>query len=266
MNETIFLKLGGSLITDKNRPHTALIEQIDAIAAQLKQFVTEFPQTQLLLGHGSGSFGHVAASRYGTRNGVSSAADWQGFVEVWAEARALNEILLERFMHAGLAVMSFPLSASGVTSNGTIQNWNCEPIQSALQHNIIPIIYGDVVFDLEKGGTILSTEEQMAHLVSSLQPQRILLAGLEKGVWSDYPVCSDLLSDITPGAYPRIQKKIFGSASLDVTGGMSSKVSSMLQLVSQNPFLQVRIFSGKEDNAVYKALTGDSIGTVLLAD
>jgi isopentenyl phosphate kinase len=61
MPETIFLKLGGSLITNKDQAHTALIDQIDAIGKQIKQYCQENPENRLLLGHGSGSFGHVAA-------------------------------------------------------------------------------------------------------------------------------------------------------------------------------------------------------------
>lgn len=266
MTETIFLKLGGSLITDKDQPHTALLSQIDEIAAQIKHFLDQSPDTMLLLGHGSGSFGHVAASRHHTRNGVHSRSEWQSFAEVWFEARALNQIILERLKRVGLPVLSFPLSSAGVTSNGHLVTWNHDPIQSSLAHHLIPLVYGDVVFDLQQGGTILSTEEQFVHLVPFLKPNRIFLSGLEKGVWQDYPTCTSVLAQITPRSYPQIQTKIFGSASTDVTGGMASKVFSMLQLVTQFPSLQVRIFSGKEENAIYRALVGEPIGTVLLAD
>ena len=65
-----FLKLGGSLITDKDTAHTPRIDVIDRIAGEIKKYLVEHPQDSLLLGHGSGSFGHVPAAKYGTREGV----------------------------------------------------------------------------------------------------------------------------------------------------------------------------------------------------
>ncbi len=122
MAETIFLKLGGSLITNKDQAHTALTAEMDAIGAQILRFRQDFPDVRLLVGHGSGSFGHVAAKKYGTRNGVHSAEEWQGFLEVWREAHALDEILLERFTQLGLPVLSFPLSAGALTRQGQVES------------------------------------------------------------------------------------------------------------------------------------------------
>jgi isopentenyl phosphate kinase len=266
MAQTCFLKLGGSLITDKDQAQTALLPQIDAIAAQIAEFIHTHPETRLLIGHGSGSFGHVAASRYHTRDGVHTSAEWIGFSEVWLAARALNQIFLERAEKIGLPVISFPLSAGTVTHHGSPIDWNSAPIQAALEHHLLPIVYGDVAFDDQLGATIVSTEEQFAALVPSLKPQRILLAGLEDGVWSDFPTCTTLIPEITPASYPSLTARIFGSASTDVTGGMASKVKSMLSLIQQYPQLQVQIFSGKTDGAIYQALKGDPIGTLLRSD
>ena len=266
MKETIFLKLGGSLITDKDAAHTALIPQIDNIATQLKQFINQNSQTQLLLGHGSGSFAHIPARRYHTRQGVKTKEEWQGFAEVWFEARSLNQILIERLHQSGLPVVSFPLSASAISCNGQISDWNIAPIQNALTHGLVPVVYGDVIFDDPLGGTIFSTEELFIYLVPLFNPTRILLAGLEDGVWQDYPNCTSIIPEITPQSYDTIKSAIFGSASVDVTGGMASKVSSMLQLITLNPTLQVNIFSGKGPQAIYQALIGETLGTVLKGD
>lgn len=263
MAETIFLKLGGSLITNKDQAHTALTAEMDAIGAQILRFRQDFPDVRLLVGHGSGSFGHVAAKKYGTRNGVHSAEEWQGFLEVWREAHALDEILLEHFTQLGLPVLSFPLSAGALTRQGQVENWTIRPIQMALDNDLLPIIFGDVVFDEVLGGTILSTEEQMKHLAPTLLPTRILLAGLEEGVWQDFPACTRLIKTITTASYPQVRQLVFGSSSTDVTGGMASKVAEMMSLVVETPHLEVEIFSGKIPEAVYKALAGESMGTIL---
>ena len=101
-----FLKLGGSLITDKNFPHTARPKVIRRIAEEIRAAWNPNKEP-LLIGHGSGSFGHVPAKKYGTRQGVHSEAEWSGFAEVHAEAAALNHIVTDILREAGLPVLSF---------------------------------------------------------------------------------------------------------------------------------------------------------------
>ncbi|HBA91193.1 MAG TPA: hypothetical protein DCZ08_05345, partial [Anaerolineaceae bacterium] len=84
-----FLKLGGSLITDKSTPRKADMDVIRRLAAEIRTAQKELPQLRLLLGHGSGSFGHVPAREYNTRNGVRTVSEWNGFLEVWRQARDL---------------------------------------------------------------------------------------------------------------------------------------------------------------------------------
>ena len=262
----IFLKLGGSLITDKDHPHTPRPEIIDRLANEITQARQADPSLQLLIGHGSGSFGHIPAKQYGTRQGVQTRQEWQGFLEVWQEARALNEIVLQALQRSGLPVVSFPPSAAISTSCGQVQTWHLEPIRSALAAGIIPLVFGDVIFDAQQGGTILSTEELFFHLAPALLPRRILIAGIEATVWQDFPACTQRIETITPAAYPALSANILGSSSVDVTGGMLAKVKNMVGLVEQFPQLEVVIFSGRQPGKVLEALLGDNPGTIIIND
>jgi isopentenyl phosphate kinase len=265
MKDLIFLKLGGSLITDKDQAHTALIPRIDSLAKQIHEFLEHSPSTRILIGHGSGSFGHYAANKFGTRHGVKTAQEWQGFTEVWYEARSLNQIVIERLHRQGLKVVSFPLSASAETTNQQLSDWEFSPIEQSLQYGLLPVIYGDVVLDKSLGGTILSTEEQFAFLAGKLHPSRILLAGIEPGIWQDFPVCTTLLKSLSKCEYSTFKQGISGSISVDVTGGMTSKVKNMFAIIEENPEIKIQIFSGLEPGTLLRVLKGESIGTVLTA-
>jgi isopentenyl phosphate kinase len=83
---TIFLKLGGSLITDKTRIEHARRPVIRRLAREIKAAREARPDLQLVLGHGSGSFGHVAAKKHGTREGAQGRSGWLGYAEVAAAA------------------------------------------------------------------------------------------------------------------------------------------------------------------------------------
>lgn len=79
----VFLKMGGSLITEKSAPtRLARRDLIDRLMQAVAEARAQRPQMRLVLAHGAGSFGHVEAKRHGTRAGVSSAQDWMGFLEV----------------------------------------------------------------------------------------------------------------------------------------------------------------------------------------
>jgi isopentenyl phosphate kinase len=255
--------LGGSLITDKNQPHTPLPEVLDRLAGEIAAAWQSRPDLRLVLGHGSGSFGHVPARKYGTRAGVRSLADWRGYAEVWREARALDQLVVEALAGAGLPVVAFPPSAAVVADDGKVAEWPLTPLQAALDHRLLPVIHGDVVVDRTRGGTILSTEDLFCHLAGALAPSRILLAGVEDGVWQDYPARTTLVQAIDPSSARELTGALHGSAAVDVTGGMLAKVESMVALARRHPDLEILIFSGRTPGAVEAALLGAANGTLI---
>ncbi len=258
-----FVKLGGSLITQKDQAHTPRLQVITRLASEIAEARRRHPNLQILLGHGSGSFGHTPARKYGTRQGVHTAEGWQGFVEVWREASQLNRLVMDALAEVGLPAIAFPPSACIWAQDGKVLNWNQQPVQAALQAGLLPVVFGDVVFDGQRGGTILSTEDLFLHLAPELRPARLLLAGIEPGVWADYPKCSHLVAEITPANLEQIQPALGGSAAIDVTGGMLSKVRQSLDLVTKLPGIEILIFSGDEADNLASALGGRSLGTRL---
>lgn len=263
VNNLSLLKLGGSLITDKTRPRTHRAEALARLAGEIAAARTENPDLRLVLGHGAGSFGHVPAKKYGTRQGVRTPQEWLGFAEVWWEADTLNRLVLDALHAAGQPVIALPPSASVVAHDGQVTSWDLQPLTAALQAGLLPVVYGDVIFDTARGGTILSTEDLFAHLARQLKPERLLLAGLEPGVWADYPACTRLIPEVNPATFPAIAPVLGGSAGADVTGGMASKVEQMLVLVEELPGLEVLIFSGDEPGTVRAVLSRGRHGTVI---
>jgi len=256
-----FLKLGGSLITDKNQPLTAKPETIRRIAREIAEFRHQHPEMPLLIGHGSGSFGHAVASQHQTQKGGAGQPYWEGFADVWQAARELNQILIEICHQAGLPVLSFPPSAGVISRDQELVSWDLKPMELALSHNLIPVVQGDVIFDSIIGGTIFSTEKIFQYLCGQLHPKRILLAGLEEGVYSDPQEPENVYAKITPSNFEDIRFAISGSQAADVTGGMLSKVEMMLTLVEKDPELKVQIFSGLKPGNIKKALGEETFGT-----
>jgi isopentenyl phosphate kinase len=259
----VLLKLGGSLITDKARPLTAREGLIRQLAGEVAVFRKAHPETSLVVGHGSGSFGHAIASQYQTQNGVHTLEEWQGFAEVWQAAHQLNQIVIRHLAEAGLPVITFAPSA-GITADAReVAAWDLAPLKEALAHRLIPVVLGDVVFDRTLGGTIFSTEKVFQYLTQALHPDRLLLAGIEKGVYSDPARSKAIIPVITPENHAAVLPQLSGSHHADVTGGMQSKVALMLALVQQNPGLTARIFSAEAPGSLVQALEGAELGTLI---
>lgn len=272
------MKLGGSLITDKSRPYTPRPDVLASLAAQIASQRESIPDLRIVLGHGSGSFGHTAAKKYQTREGFLSPTQsssstpkkgkepyWQGFAEVWYQASRLNRFVLDALHEAGLSGMTFSPAASVWAVNGQVLEWDISRIEGALENGILPVVHGDVIFDREKGGTILSTEELFKHLAREMRPKRILLAGLENGVYADFPARGGKIPKLTRASFNHIRQGVGGSQGADVTGGMLSKVEQMLNLAEEIPDLSIQIFSGEKQGNLEKALKGAHIGTIISA-
>ena len=276
MKELVFLKLGGSLITDKTKPYTPLLDMMDDLALQIATTLQAQPNLRLVIGHGAGSFGHVAASEYKTRDGYPRPSPlahrerdqneenyWEGFAEVWYQASTLNRYMMKALHKANVRAISLPPSSSVIASEGKVSVWETTPIRMALSSRMVPVIFGDVVFDEIRGGTILSTEDLFMHLARALSPERILLAGLESAVWQDFPARTKKLEKITPGTFDQLSAGIGKAQGADVTGGMESKVKQMLDLIENNHELTIQIFSGTEPGNIVRTLTGETLGTVI---
>jgi isopentenyl phosphate kinase len=254
-----FLKLGGSLITDKMRENTPRMEVIRRLAGEIAAY-RRADASPLLIGHGSGSFGHTAARKYGTREGVRAADGWQGFAEVSVVAAQLNRIVADALHDAGVPIISALPSASARCEDGRLVGLDTRLIHAALEHGIVPLVMGDVALDSVRGGTIVSTEEVFAYLIDELPASRVLLAGETEGVYVS-PAQPQVIDCITPQQWEQVRSGLGGSRGADVTGGMASKVRDMLALVTAHPRLSVQIFSGLVEGNVTRALQGAPVGT-----
>lgn len=255
MAETIFLKLGGSLLTDKTG-HEALRPEILArLSGEIAAARAAIPSLKLVLGHGSGSFGHVAGAKHGTRTGVRGADQWFGFAEVADAAARLNRIVVSSLLSAGVPAIGFPPSASARVSDGRIMRLEIESLHAALEANIVPVVYGDVAFDTVRGGTIISTEEVMEYLAPVLAADWLLLAGETDGVLDLH---GTVIPHITRQTVTEVLPALGASRGTDVTGGMASKVMAMLDLVDSHPGLSVKIFSGLHPGLLYSLLVDPS--------
>ena len=274
MAELVLLKLGGSVITDKNQPFVPREDVIRRLGQEIRQALDDRPGLQLILGHGSGSFGHVVAQKYRTREGIINASEalrresWRGFLETAAAAARLNRLVTDVLLEKGVPIVSYQPSASARCRKGELMYFDTHPMKQVLGAGLVPIIYGDVAVDAVQGCTIISTEQIFDNVARELQPARIILAGIVDGVYDADPLVNPdavRYEEITLDNWPEVEAALGGSHGTDVTGGMWSKVRDMYHLALAQPPLQVHIVSGEIPGRVASALSGSGtdIGTLI---
>jgi isopentenyl phosphate kinase len=254
----VFVKLGGSVITEKTEPETPRPDVIRRLAGEIAAALGARPGLRLVLGHGSGSFGHAAARRYGTRQGVDSPAGWRGFAHVAAVAARLNRLVADALLEAGVPAWSLQPSASARCRGGELIALETAPIELALARGLVPLVYGDVALDETQGGTIISTEQILTFLAGRLHPACLLMVGQVDGVYDADPVREPdarLIPEITASNWDWVRGRLGGSHGPDVTGGMLAKVDALVTLARAHPGLAIRLLSGLEPGALESALT-----------
>ncbi|MFB6111351.1 MAG: isopentenyl phosphate kinase [Halobacteriaceae archaeon] len=215
----ILLKLGGSVITEKDTPETVDGEAIGR-AAEAIATVDE----PLVVVHGGGSFGHYQADRHGVsrEDGTRNAGAIRA---IHGAMRELNTAVVNALDAAGAAPVPIaPFSAAVRTADGNLE-MPTDHFDALVRGDVLPVTHGDVIADRRRGASILSGDELIVHLARALEADRV---GLCSGVPGVLDADGSVISEIT--ALESVQAALGGSESTDVTGGMAGKVETLLDL------------------------------------
>jgi len=177
------LKLGGSLITDKNRPETlddaALAAACDAVASALADGAVD----RLVVVHGGGSFGHHHASEHGVST-TAGTADAGAVMDIHSAMTELNRAVLNRLHERDVpAVPVHPLSLSARLEgpDGDLDL----PLSSTatlLGEGFVPVLHGDGVATAGASVTVVSGDELVVELAVGLGARRVGVCSTVPGV------------------------------------------------------------------------------------
>lgn len=231
MKPIVFIKLGGSLITDKEIPYHVRRSVIRSLSSQIREIVTQKKELSFVLGNGAGSFGHCPAKEYKVMSGIDTDQKTFGFCKVQHSVATLNRIVMDRLVKDGVRAVSIHPSSIMVSNNG-VPHIFTESIFGILNLGIIPVVYGDIVYDSSYGCKIFSTEDIFSILIKVCIQKHIPIhavvhLGIVDGVLDEN---GRIIKHITRSVYPSIQKNLFIPKGYDVTGGMKHKIEQALQI------------------------------------
>jgi len=209
MTDMILIKLGGSIITNKEKPLSPRRKTIDKIVQSLRKIDEE-----IVIVHGGGSYGHYWSVRYNMHTKPANYSP-HGVSVVKNSMVELNKIILDSFLKNKLNPYCLP-PTDFMSGNKSVTK-KVKEIGKIAKAGLIPITYGDALWYGQKKFFILSGDKIMTMLSKILRPKLCIFILNVDGLYSDMK--SKKLIRKLGKKIPLLTKTL-----MDVTGGMSRKV------------------------------------------
>ncbi len=210
------LKIGGSVIGDKNKAFDFREDVIREIARQIKEV-----GGQWVLIHGGGPFGHPLVKMLGVKPSIAVS-----MIELSVRiARIMNE--------EELNVVPLP-------SYGEYK----ESVRRLVEKGWIPLLQGNVTPDR----TIISGDDIALELSKYLKPEYVLFATDVDGIYETWPPRGRPLKVVEACKFNASRSEGF-----DVTGGMQKKLETISLMPKDT---KVIVFNGLKRGAIINALKG----------
>jgi isopentenyl phosphate kinase len=255
------LKIGGSVITDKDGELQARTQIIDRLADEIAKANVK----DLIVVHGGGSFGHPAAQRNAIKEGFKNPSQLIGFAETHHFMTVLNGLLMDSMLVHGIAAVSIAPSSCMTTENGRIKDFEDSRLQTFLELGFLPVLYGDAVLDAKLGFTIISGDQLVSVLATRFHAPHIIMGVDVDGLYEADPKNG---KDAKPFTHlkleelRKLQNKLDKPSSGDVTGGMFGKISELIPSIEQG--IPVTILNATKSGYMYRALKGEKVEGTLI--
>ena len=242
----ILIKLGGSIITNKEKPLSARRKAIDSILNQIKRI-----REPMILVHGGGSYGHYWSVKYDMHT-KPAKYDMRGVSIVKNSMIDLNKIILNSAVKNRINAYCLP-PTDFMNGNKPIKN-KILTINEIAKSGLTPVTYGDALWFGKKKSYILSGDVIMSMIGKILKPRLSIFVLDVDGVYSNTK-SKKLIRDF------KKEKPIISKNKIDVTGGMTRKITEATNMSKSG--LKVFFVNGNKPKRILDAVSGKKFeGTI----
>ena len=242
----ILIKLGGSIITNKEKPLSARRKAIDSILNQIKRI-----REPMILVHGGGSYGHYWSVKYDMHT-KPAKYDMRGVSIVKNSMIDLNKIILNSAVKNRINAYCLP-PTDFMNGNKPIKN-KILAINEIAKSGLTPVTYGDALWFGKKKSYILSGDVIMNIIGKILKPRLSIFVLDVDGVYSNTK-SKKLIHDF------KKEKPIISKNKIDVTGGMTRKITEAANMSKSG--LKVFFVNGNKPKRILDAVSGKKFeGTI----
>jgi len=248
----ILIKLGGSIITNKTQYRIFNREMVRRLCAEIRD-----SGVNAIIVHGGGSFGHVISKEYSLHKGYTDPKQVPAVARVQYDMRELNLMMMDELLNAGIPAVSVPPGSCFMMDDGKLLLDDPEVLLSASDMGLMPVMFGDVVFDRSKGFGICSGDQLIEVLCGIYDPERIVFVSDVDGLFDKDPK-TNKDAKLLPEVTSEILNGVSSESSVDdVTGGVRAKMEAMLRMTSSER--DCILVNGSVEGRLCSLLKGDSV-------
>jgi len=258
-NESIYiLKMGGSLITNKNEPFSLRKKTLRNVVSEIIA-----SGKKIIIIHGGGAFGHPTAKKYDINSGKNLSIENQiyGLAKTHSVMTELNKYVVDEFIKKEIPAMSIQTSCIFIQDLVKGIELNADIIKLLLDLGIIPILYGDILLNRNGDFSIISGDTIILKLCESLgnlQLSKVIFAMEEDGLYIEIPETGEITlaerieyEQINTLNLANLGKKI------DITGGITIKLNNIKKIL--NLGIPVQLVNGLKEDNIEKALIHENV-------
>ncbi len=227
--QAVVLKIGGSVVSDKERKEMAInSERIKRIASEIENLTDEF---RFYLVHGVGNAGHPPVRKYDLHHGLRKKAQLIGFTIAQNRVNVLRNEFLNALEAEHVPAIEFYPSSTIVSEDMDIKTFYSEPMRRIVAKGAIPVLSGDLVADRSQGLTVCSGDALVFELARIFDVKVILFGADVDGIYSgpSEQEATRLVKNLDVAELEEMLKEAGGSTGIDVSGGMRGKIRMMLR-------------------------------------
>jgi isopentenyl phosphate kinase len=241
----IVIKLGGSVVTDKNTPFKVNDDLIDTISKE----VYASNRHDIVLIHGGGSVGHYIAKKIGFEEGTPSKPEALSYILL--EMDKLTAKILSHLVENGNPTISLPTHAIAKIRKDGSAELNMDAIKICLIGEFMPLLKGDLVLSENGSHRIVSGDYLAAEISKQLSAEKLIMCIDQDGVVGPDGNLVEELSLAQP-----YQNLIWPDdiARTDVTGGMRAKLEALKEVVQLG--IPVSLLCPARRGRLLNAITG----------
>ncbi|MHA1753867.1 MAG: isopentenyl phosphate kinase [Candidatus Helarchaeota archaeon] len=261
-NNIKIIKLGGSLLTDKDKPFSLRRKVVKKCIYQIIQ-----SNEKIILIHGGGSFGHPLAKKFKIVDGFNPEIKDQclGLAKTHQAMVEFNSFIVKEFINNGVPAISIDPSSIFLKNGNITSSKLIYKIELLLKLEIVPILYGDIIFDTKKSFSIISGDEIIVEICDNIKNykiEKVIFAMDQDGIYIESDENSPtLLTSVNSSELQGLKLAKFVDK-IDVTGGIEEKINKIKQIIGLK--IPVQLINGLKDDYIFKSLKNNYIPSTII--
>ncbi|MDO8498614.1 MAG: isopentenyl phosphate kinase [bacterium] len=260
----IIIKIGGSIVSYKDsaspKAKTTVIKRL----SREVRLILEKKKYHLIVVHGVGSFGHPSAKKHNLVNGMFTDEQKLGYCLTENDELNLHNQIISSLLKFNVPAIGLPPRSFIKTNAKNFSGFNLSIIKGFLNQGLVPVLFGDIVFDYKQGCASVSGDLILPYLARKLHAKQAIFLSDVDGVFDSNPKQNShakLISNINDENLEQVMKGLTSSNKYDVSGEMRGKV---LKIKSQSVGIPIYIINGLKPKALQKVIDGKVRGTQLI--